>query len=72
MFACCSNQADVDRDQVIALGAEGDVRDLEALIHPADEEEAIERDTEVVIIDHRDVFDVDSCNHEMVKMGEVP
>ena len=72
MFACCSHQADVDRDQVIALGAEGDVRDLEALIHPADEEEAIERDAEVLIIDLGDVFDVDACTIKTVTMCEVP
>ena len=55
-----THQADVHRDQVIPLGAEGDVLDLEPIIHPADEEEAIERDAEVLIIDLRDVFDVDA------------
>ena len=55
-----THQADVHRNQVIPLGAEGDVLDLEPLVHPADEEEAIERDAEVLIIDLRNVSDVDT------------
>ena len=55
-----THQADVHRHQVVPLGAKGDVPDLEPLVHPADEEEAIERDAEVLIIDLRNVFDVDA------------
>ena len=55
-----THQADIHRHQVIPLGAESDVLDLEPLVHPADKEEAIERDAEVLIIDLRNVFDVDT------------
>ena len=54
------HQADVHWHQVVPIGAEGDVSDLEPLVHPADEEEAIEGDAEVLIIDLRNVFDVDA------------
>ena len=56
-----THQTDVHRDQVVPLGAEGDVPDLEPVVHPADQEEAVERDAEVLIIDLRDVFDVNAC-----------
>ena len=54
------DEADVDRDEVVALGAEDDVLDQEPLVHPADEEETVESDAEVVVIHIRNVFDIDS------------
>ena len=54
------DEADVDRDEVVALSAEDDVLDQEPLVHPADEEETVESDAEVVVIHIRNVFDIDS------------
>ena len=60
-----THQTNIYRHQIISLSSECNILNEKSLINPANQEETIESDAEVVVVDIWNIFDINAWDTEM-------